>query len=118
MTLCGRHKLGDACTMEGAVQPRITEGRQEMGLHCDVQVKKAGALDASAVEDDAEMASVARIRKPLWITVGIIIFMGFIVWPLLTLPAGDFRYVFDLAMVGHVRHPNCTASLHYGVGSQ
>ena len=67
-----------------------------MGFHCDIQVKKAGALDASAVEDDAEMASVAQIRKPLWITVGIIIFMGFFVWPLLTLPAGDFRYVFDL----------------------
>lgn len=55
------------------------------------QVKKAGALDASAVEDEAEMQSIARIRKPTWIVVGIIIFMGYIVWPLLTLPAGDFR---------------------------
>ena len=57
-----------------------------------LQVKKAGALDASAVEDEEEMQSIARIRKPTWIAVGIIIFMGYIVWPLLTLPAGDFRY--------------------------
>ena len=39
------------------------------------------------------MQSIARIRKPTWIAVGIIIFMGYIVWPLLTLPAGDFRYI-------------------------
>ncbi len=58
-----------------------------------VQVKKAGALDASAVEDEAERQSIARIRKPTWIVVGILIFLGFIVWPLLTLPAGDFRYI-------------------------
>ena len=55
------------------------------------QVKKAGALDASSVEDAAEMESVARIRKPTWIAVGVIIFSGFIVWPLLTLPADVFR---------------------------
>ena len=59
-----------------------------------VKVKKAGALDASAVEDEEEMQSVARVRKPTWIAVGIIIFLGFIVWPLLTLPAGEFRYAF------------------------
>ena len=37
------------------------------------------------------MESVARIRKPTWIAVGVIIFCGFIVWPLLTLPADVFR---------------------------
>ena len=45
------------------------------------------------MEDEAERQSIARIRKPTWIVVGILIFLGFIVWPLLTLPAGDFRYV-------------------------
>ena len=37
-----------------------------------------------------------KIRKPLWIAVGIIIFLGFIVWPCLTLPAKIFRWESDL----------------------
>ena len=60
--------------------------------HLPVQVKKAGALDASSVEDEKELESVRKIRKPLWIAVGIIIFLGFIVWPCLTLPAKIFRW--------------------------
>lgn len=53
-----------------------------------VQVKKQGALDASAVESDAEMEEVARIRKPVKIAVAVIFVLAMIVWPLLTLPAG------------------------------
>ena len=56
-----------------------------------VQVKKQGALDASAVESDADMEEVARIRKPVKIAVAVIFVLAMIVWPLLTLPAGDMR---------------------------
>ena len=52
------------------------------------QVKKQGALDASAVESDADMEEVARIRKPVKIAVAVIFVLAMIVWPLLTLPAG------------------------------
>lgn len=55
------------------------------------QVKKAGAIDASSVESEAEMAAVARMRKPTIIAVSVIFFLSMIVWPLLTLPAGVFR---------------------------
>jgi hypothetical protein len=55
------------------------------------QVKKAGAIDASSVESEAEMAAVARMRKPTLIAVSVIFFLSMIVWPLLTLPAGVFR---------------------------
>ena len=55
------------------------------------QVKKAGALDASSVESEAEQAEVARIRKPVKIAVAVVFFLAMIVWPLLTLPAGVFR---------------------------
>ncbi|BDA49838.1 Urea-proton symporter DUR3 [Coccomyxa sp. Obi] len=53
-------------------------------------VKKAGAIDASAVESDEEQAAVARLRKPTIIAVIIIFSLACIVWPLLTLPAGVF----------------------------
>ena len=56
-----------------------------------MQVKKAGALDASSVESAAEMEEVARVRKPTIIAVIVIFFLAMIVWPLLMLPAGDFR---------------------------
>lgn len=55
------------------------------------QVKKAGALDASSVESEAEMAQIARIRKPTHIAVAVIFVLSMIVWPLLSLPAGIFR---------------------------
>ena len=58
----------------------------------DDMVKKAGAADASAVESEAEQAEVARIRLPVKIIVGVIAFLSLIVWPLLTLPAGVYRY--------------------------
>ena len=54
-------------------------------------MKKAGAIDASSVESEAEMAAVARMRKPTIIAVSVIFFLSMIVWPLLTLPAGVFR---------------------------
>ena len=56
-----------------------------------MQVKKAGALDASSVESEADQAEVARIRKPVKIIVAVVFFLSMIVWPLLTLPAGIFR---------------------------
>ncbi len=54
-------------------------------------MKKAGALDASSVESVGEMEEVARVRKPTIIAVIVIFFLGMIVWPLLMLPARDFR---------------------------
>lgn len=76
-----------------------------------MQVKKAGALDASSVEDAAELESVRRFRKPTWIAVGVILFAGFIVWPLLTLPAGDFRFC-SMHVDSHlVSSVNCTAGI-------
>ncbi len=54
-------------------------------------MKKAGAIDASAVESEAEQEQIAKIRKPTIIAVCIIFFLAMIVWPLLTLPAGVFR---------------------------
>ena len=56
-----------------------------------LQVKKAGAIDASAVESEAEMENIRRIRKPTVIAVIVTGFLSCIAWPLLTLPAGDFR---------------------------
>ena len=42
------------------------------------------------MESEAEMAEIARFRKPIAV---IVIFIAcMIVWPLLMLPAGDFRY--------------------------
>lgn len=55
-------------------------------------MKKPGAIDASAVESEEEQASVARLRKPTFIAVTIIFFLSMVVWPLLTLPAGVFRF--------------------------
>lgn len=54
-------------------------------------MKKAGALDASSVESEAEMEEIRRYRKPTIIAVIVIFCLSMIVWPLLTLPAGDFR---------------------------
>lgn len=56
------------------------------------QVKKAGAIDASAIESEEEQAAVARLRKPTIIAVVVIFTLSCIVWPLLTLPAGVFRW--------------------------
>ena len=55
------------------------------------QVKKAGALDASSVESEAEMEEIRRFRKPTVIAVIVIFIAAMIVWPLLMLPAGIFR---------------------------
>lgn len=65
-----------------------------MTLHmcAPAQVKKAGAIDGSAVESEAEMEEIARIRKPTLIIVAVIFFLSMIVWPLLMLPAGVFRW--------------------------
>ena len=60
---------------------------------CLAQVKKAGALDASSVESDAEMEEIRRYRRPTVIAVIVIFIAAMIVWPLLMLPAGDFRSV-------------------------
>ena len=62
------------------------------------QVKKAGALDGSSVDEDAEMESVRRLRKPLWIGAGVIIFQGYIIWPILMLPAKDWGSVTDTTL--------------------
>ena len=56
-------------------------------------MKKAGALDGSSVDEAAEMEDVRRLRKPLWIGAGVIIFLGYIVWPILMLPAKDWGSV-------------------------
>ena len=47
------------------------------------------------MNDDAEMEDVRRLRKPLWIGAGVIIFLGYIVWPILMLPARDWGFVTD-----------------------
>ena len=44
------------------------------------------------MESEAEMAEIARFRKPTVIAVIVIFIACMIVWPLLMLPAGDFRY--------------------------
>ncbi|KAK9904775.1 hypothetical protein WJX75_002276 [Coccomyxa subellipsoidea] len=66
------------------------EAFKEKITTADATVKKAGAIDASSVESEAEMAAVARMRKPTLIAVSVIFFLSMIVWPLLTLPAGVF----------------------------
>ena len=43
------------------------------------------------MESEAEMAEIARFRKPTVIAVIVIFIAAMIVWPLLMLPAGDFR---------------------------
>ena len=55
------------------------------------QVKKAGALDASSVESAAEQDEVARMRRPIHIAAAVIGFAALGLWPLLTLPARDWR---------------------------
>ena len=61
-------------------------------------MKKAGALDGSSVDEAAEMEDVRRLRKPLWIGSGIIIFLCYIVWPILMLPAKDWGSVTDASL--------------------
>ena len=61
-------------------------------------MKKAGALDGSSVDEDAEMEDVRRLRKPLWIGAGVIIFLGYIIWPILMLPAKDWGCVTDTTL--------------------
>ena len=74
----------------------VLSGSRASTRHCQQvclwrQVKKAGALDASSVESDAEMEEIRRFRKPTVIAVIVIFIAAMIVWPLLMLPAGDFR---------------------------
>ena len=44
------------------------------------------------------MEDVRRLRKPLWIGSGVIIFLGYIVWPILMLPAKDWGSVTDASL--------------------
>ena len=45
------------------------------------------------MESEAETAEIARFRRPTVIAVIVIFIACMIVWPLLMLPAGDFRCV-------------------------
>ena len=67
-------------------------------------MKKAGALDGSSVDENAEMESVRRLRKPLWIGAGVVIILGYIVWPVLMLPAKDWGFATDTTLC----QPHCT----------
>jgi hypothetical protein len=75
------------------VQPQDPAHVLQLSPCLAAQVKKAGALHASAVESDEEMEEISRIRKPTVIAVIVIFTLSMIVWPLLTLPAGVFRCV-------------------------
>ncbi len=48
---------------------------------------KGGHLTATK-EETADAEEIARVRKKVWVAAGILAFLGMVVWPLLTLPAG------------------------------
>jgi uncharacterized protein YacL len=57
---------------------------------CGAQVRRPGAADASVNISAADAAQIARMRRPVWLTVTVGAFVGLVVWPLLSLPANVF----------------------------